>query len=97
MSIRNLLQFDKLSRYAFYPEQVYHVNIACPTANCSQCNNIACQTCSAGFLLYSNDGNCYSNTTGPIGTYANDEYYIGKIFTLFSFVNQSLRLLYVTL
>ena len=74
---------DCLGIYIYYPQQTYNIFIACTTANCSECNSTVCQTCSAGYLLYSDDGNCYSNTAGPIGTYANDTNYIGKIFVLF--------------
>ena len=41
------------------------------SSNCAQCTSSGCQTCDSSYLLYTDDGKCYSSTSCPARTYAS--------------------------
>ena len=59
---------------------VYLVFFVDCTANCDKCDSTTCQTCSSGYLLYSNDGKCYTSSTCPTGTYADSTNCLSMVY-----------------
>ena len=49
------------------------IRSGCHMSHCDHCNSSACLSCSAGYLLYPNDGNCYPRSACPTGTYASSK------------------------
>ena len=49
-------------------------------AYCDTCDQTKCQVCSSTYLLYADNGKCYTSSTCPTGTYADSTNCLSMVY-----------------
>ena len=66
-----LLFSHKPANVNFLTNFGFNIDIAC--SNCDICSEGSCLSCSSGYLLYAEDGKCYSPNACPSKTFPDQE------------------------